>query len=93
MFGEKDQDEASVALVQSQQKAFTLGKTALRVEGRHPLCNLFCRESSQGVLSLLREAPIDQEVLSLAPGVTSGMQGTEVGVQSGLLQMPQKDFC
>lgn len=32
----KDQDETSVALAQSQQKAITVGKTALSVEGKIP---------------------------------------------------------
>ena len=47
VFGETDQDEARGALDQSQWEAFTLGKTALSVKEKNPLCELFSREQSQ----------------------------------------------
>lgn len=49
VFAETDQDKARVALDQSQWEAFTLGKTALRVKEKNPLCELVSREHSRGV--------------------------------------------
>ena len=66
MFGETDQDEASVALAQNQQRTLTLGRSPLRVEEKKsPLSSVLQRTQSEGVFSLLTEAHIDQAVLSL----------------------------
>ena len=81
MFGETDQDEASVALAQNQQRTLTLGRSPLSVEEKKsPLSSVLQRTQSEGVFSLLTEAHIDQAVLSLR------RCRNRSGGQSGLLK-------
>lgn len=80
VFGETDQDEASVALAQNQQRALTLGKSTLRVgKKKSSSSSVLKRTQSEEVLSLLTEAPIDQAVLSLRGAICRGRAGTEGG--------------
>lgn len=94
MFAEKDQDEASLALAQSRQKAFTLGKTAWTAEGEKisfVIC--FAENIVRRVFSLLREAPTDQAVLSLRPGVVSGDAGNRSGGAVWAVTKASAGFC